>query len=90
MTLEQAIAFALKEPPEKVEKRPVDASKSRLTAREIEVLSLVAGGLSDAEVVEKLDVSPRTVGGNLRGLRRLRGLRDVYGKLGVKRAVRRP
>jgi DNA-binding NarL/FixJ family response regulator len=39
------------------------------------VLSLVAEGLSDAEVAEKLYVSPRTVGGHLRG---------AYGKLVVK------
>jgi ATP/maltotriose-dependent transcriptional regulator MalT len=71
MTLEEAIAYAL----EKAEKRPGDPSKSRLTPREVEVLSLVAEGLSDAEVAEKLYVSPRTVGGHLRG---------VYGKLGVK------
>ena len=71
MTLEEAIAYAL----EKAEKRPGDPSNSRLTPREVEVLSLVAEGLSDAEVAEKLYVSPRTVGGHLRG---------VYGKLGVK------
>jgi non-specific serine/threonine protein kinase len=75
MTLKAAIAFALNEPPEKAKKRPVDASRSRLTPREVEVLSLVAEGLSDAEVAEKLYVSPRTVGGHLR---------CAYGKLGVK------
>lgn len=71
MTLEEALALAL----EDAEKRPAGRSKTRLTTREVEVLSLVAEGLSDAEVAEKLYVSPRTVGGHLRG---------AYGKLGVK------
>jgi len=71
MTLEQALAFALG----KAEKRREGTPKSRLTPREAEVLSLVAEGLSDAEVAEKLYVSPRTVGGHLRG---------AYRKLGVK------
>ena len=69
--MEEALDFAL----EKAEKKPGDPSKSHLTTREVEILSLVAEGLSDAEVAEKLYVSPRTVGGHLRG---------VYGKLGVK------
>jgi DNA-binding CsgD family transcriptional regulator len=71
MTLEDAIAFALQEP----EKGPGGPPKSRLTARETEVLSQVAEGLSDAEVAEQLYLSPRTVGGHLRG---------AYRKLGVK------
>jgi DNA-binding CsgD family transcriptional regulator len=45
-----------------------------LTAREIDVLRLVAEGLTDAEVAEKLYISPRTVGQHLR---------SVYNKLGV-------
>ena len=71
MTLEEALAFALG----KAEKGREGPPKSRLTTREAEVLSLVAEGLSDAEVAEKLFVSPRTVGGHLRG---------AYRKLGVK------
>jgi len=45
-----------------------------LSDREIEVLRLVAEGLTDAEVAERLYLSPRTVGGHLR---------SVYNKLGV-------
>ncbi len=45
-----------------------------LTAREVEVLRLVAQGLSDAQVAEQLVISPRTVNFHLTSL---------YGKLGV-------
>ena len=50
------------------------ANPAGLTAREIEVLRLVAEGLTDAEVAERLYLSPRTVSGHLR---------SVYNKLGV-------
>jgi DNA-binding NarL/FixJ family response regulator len=36
-----------------------------LSAREVEVLRLVAGGLTNAEVAEKLFLSSRTVGWHL-------------------------
>ena len=45
-----------------------------LTAREVEVLQLVAEGLGDAEVARRLVVSPRTVHSHLR---------SIYRKLGV-------
>ena len=45
-----------------------------LTAREIEVLRLVAEGLTDPQVAERLFLSPRTVNQHLR---------SVYNKLGV-------
>jgi predicted ATPase/DNA-binding CsgD family transcriptional regulator len=47
----------------------------RLTTREAEVLRLVAEGLSDAAVAEKLVISPRTVNAHLT---------SIYSKLGVK------
>jgi DNA-binding NarL/FixJ family response regulator len=47
---------------------------ARLTAREVEVLRLVAVGLSDAEVAERLVVSVRTVNAHLR---------SIYRKVGV-------
>ena len=45
-----------------------------VTEREGEVLRLVAEGLTNAEIAERLDLSPRTVHAHLR---------SVYGKLGV-------
>ncbi|MBV9787232.1 MAG: tetratricopeptide repeat protein [Chloroflexi bacterium] len=45
-----------------------------LTARELEVIRLVAAGLTDAEVATRLCVSPRTVNSHLR---------SIYSKLGV-------
>jgi DNA-binding CsgD family transcriptional regulator len=45
-----------------------------LTAREVEVLQLVAEGLSNVEVAERLSLSPRTIGQHLR---------SIYTKLGV-------
>jgi DNA-binding NarL/FixJ family response regulator len=45
-----------------------------LTAREVEVLRLVAQGLTDAQVAEQLIVSPRTVSTHLT---------SIYNKLGV-------
>src|SRR5262249_47210211 len=45
-----------------------------LSEREVEVLRLVAQGLTDAQVAERLIISPRTVQGHLR---------SIYGKLDV-------
>jgi DNA-binding NarL/FixJ family response regulator len=45
-----------------------------LTAREVEVLCLVAQGLTDAQVAEQLVISPRTVNWHLT---------SIYSKLGV-------
>jgi predicted ATPase/DNA-binding CsgD family transcriptional regulator len=45
-----------------------------LTAREVEVLRLVAGGLADLQVAEKLVLSPRTVHSHIS---------SIYSKLGV-------
>jgi DNA-binding NarL/FixJ family response regulator len=52
----------------------VDEYPAGLTAREVDVLRLVALGLSDAEVAERLVLSVRTVNAHLR---------SVYRKLGV-------
>lgn len=53
---------------------PSSVAASGLTAREVEVLLLVARGLTDAQVAEALVISPRTVNAHLR---------SIYGKLGV-------
>ena len=45
-----------------------------LTAREMEVLCLVAQGLTDAQVADRLVISPRTVNTHLT---------SIYSKLGV-------
>ena len=45
-----------------------------LTAREVEVLRLVAQGLTDMQVAEQLIISPRTVNSHLT---------SMYNKLGV-------
>ena len=46
-----------------------------LTARESEILRLVAAGLTNRQAAERLGVSVRTVDAHLR---------SIYGKLGVK------
>ncbi len=75
MTLEEALAYALEEPtvPHGCSQAPERAA-GPLSARELEVLRLVAEGLTDARVAERLHLSPRTVG---------RHLESVYRKLDV-------
>jgi DNA-binding NarL/FixJ family response regulator len=53
-----------------------DASMSvgKLTSREVEVLSLLAEGLTQADIARKLSISPRTVGAHIE---------HILGKLGV-------
>jgi DNA-binding CsgD family transcriptional regulator len=55
-------------------RRDRDHTASSLSAGEVEVLVLVAEGLTDSQVAERLYLSPRTVGQHLR---------SVYRKLGV-------
>jgi predicted ATPase/DNA-binding CsgD family transcriptional regulator len=74
MTPEQALAAqgpATSPPPTPTESLPTPLTKTSptspagLTAREVEVLRLVAQGLSDAQVAEQLVISPRTVNWHL-------------------------
>ena len=84
MPLEPAIAYALDHPmaPEAAQTpppavalvAPPPAYPAGLTAREVEVLRLVAQGLTNAQVAERLVISPRTVDTHLTA---------IYGKLGV-------
>jgi DNA-binding NarL/FixJ family response regulator len=53
---------------------PSPALPNELTEREVEVLLLVARGLSDAQVAEALVISPRTVNAHLR---------SIYSKLNI-------
>ena len=55
--------------------KPPSASITSLTAREIEVLHLLAQDLSNPQIAERLVVSRRTVDAHLR---------SIYDKLGVK------
>jgi len=81
---EQAIAFALEvatevsapAPPSAIPQPSVAAAEypAGLTAREVEVLRLVAQGLTDAQVAERLVLSAHTVHAHLR---------SIYGKLEV-------
>jgi len=69
LTLEQAFS--------ELEEVPADhpsAYPAGLTAREVEVLRLVAGGFNDPQVAEKLFISRRTVHAHMR---------SIYQKLGV-------
>src|SRR6266487_394524 len=75
MTLEQVLpAFTALPPP--IAAKPVLApptmkpviSPDGLTTREVEVLRLVAQGLTDAQVAEKLVISPRTVNSHLKSI----------------------
>jgi predicted ATPase/DNA-binding CsgD family transcriptional regulator len=72
MSQEEAVEYALGT--EDLASPPEDASPSLLSERETEVLRLVAEGLTNPEVAERLYLSPRTVGQHLR---------SVYRKLGV-------
>lgn len=54
--------------------RPAAAAPDGLTAREVEVLRLVAQGLTDAQIAERLIISPRTVNNHLT---------SIYSKLHV-------
>ncbi len=84
LTLKQAVAYALAVAEAPAPNPPaapyVAAPAARktypagLSAREVEVLRLVAEGLTDAQVAERLVLSPRTVNAHLQ---------TIYGKVGV-------
>ena len=72
MTSEQAIGYAL-DRSAAPEDATLETYPARLSAREAEVLHLVATGLTNAEVAGKLFLSPRTVDWHLS---------SIYRKLG--------
>jgi DNA-binding NarL/FixJ family response regulator len=80
MSPERAIEYALEEPsmPEREVPTTTPSSAAEhpagLTSREVEVLGLVAEGLTNAQVAQRLYLSPRTI---------QRHLNSIYHKLGV-------
>jgi len=87
LTLEQVTAMVMQPLPDDLDvssvidtmrgpltKRPTAAERFELTEREIEVLGLVAQGLTDAQVADRLYISPRTVS---------KHLQSIYGKIQV-------
>jgi predicted ATPase/DNA-binding CsgD family transcriptional regulator len=83
MTLEQVLeipalaamsTLTSREHPLKATSRQSLSYPAGLTAREVEVLRLVAQGLTDAQVADRLVISPRTVNTHLT---------SIYNKLGV-------
>lgn len=65
ITPEQAIEYALESPemPEEISEAP--AYPAGLSAREVEVLRLLAGGMTNAQIASGLYVSPRIVNAHL-------------------------
>jgi DNA-binding NarL/FixJ family response regulator len=76
MTVEQALASQgpVTTTQQSTPRSPRPAYPDGLTAREVEVLRLVALGMTDAQVAGQLVLSPRTVQGHLR---------SIYNKLNV-------
>ncbi len=76
MALEQAIEYALQSPLviDASVQTPPPAFPAGLTAREVEVLRLLARGLSNQQIADDLVLSKRTVDAHVR---------SIYGKLDV-------
>lgn len=76
MTLKLALSMVARIPlpTEQASLQEKHAYPAELTAREIDVLRLVAAGLPDARIAEQLVISPRTVNTHLR---------SIYAKIGV-------
>jgi predicted ATPase/DNA-binding CsgD family transcriptional regulator len=78
MSSDRAIDYALERPPQTSEEdeapSALPAYPAGLSAREVEVLKLVAHGLTNAQVAKELFISPNTVN---------RHLNSIYHKLGV-------
>jgi predicted ATPase/DNA-binding NarL/FixJ family response regulator len=79
MTLKQAVDYALQEPeaPQKASEEAEEvpqAFPAALSAREVEILRLVARGMTNAQIGEELYISTRTVNAHLR---------SVYHKIGT-------
>jgi DNA-binding NarL/FixJ family response regulator len=78
MTPEQAMEYALESPQTPEESVATPAYPAGLSAREAEVLKLVAHGLTNAQIGKELFISPNTVN---------RHLSSVYRKTGASSRV---
>lgn len=90
LTPEAALSEARQVLAHATEETPVrGATGSLLSAREVEVLRLVAEGLTDGQVAGKLYISPRTVGVHLRSIYRKLAVpsRAAAVKVAVERGV---
>ena len=74
MGLEQAIEYALSEDEPSTTPSTTSEHPAGLTSREVEVLGLVASGMTSARIAKELFLSPRTVETHLT---------SIYHKLGV-------
>ncbi len=76
MTLKLALSMVARIPipTEQASSQEKHSYPADLTAREVDVLRLVAAGLPDARIAEQLVISPRTVNTHLR---------SIYAKIGV-------
>jgi DNA-binding NarL/FixJ family response regulator len=74
MSAEQAIEYALEQEEVAEPTATSQAHPAGLSAREVEVVRLVAAGLTNAEVAERLFLSSRTVDWHLG---------SIYRKLGI-------
>ena len=86
MTPEQAIEYALVASPPT---SPPEEDRAGLSERELEILRLVAQGMTDSQVAQRLYVSPRTVGQHLRSIYRKLGVpsRAAAAKAAVERSL---
>jgi non-specific serine/threonine protein kinase len=71
MTMEEAVRFALGGSP--VDRRD---SATTLTAREVQVANLIAEGLTNGEVAQRLRIAARTVDAHVEHIRNKLGLRS--------------
>jgi len=71
MNLQEAVQYAIEAEP-----APIRSNGSPLTAREFQVASLIADGLTNAEIAEKLRIANRTADAHVEHIRNKLGLRS--------------